>query len=110
MRSSLIFLFCKFLHRSLDLSDNKISNFAEIVKLGKIETLKCLNVAGNGIKCVELPDCRPDEQLNIFVNLVELVLRDNPIEDKVRSRLFFANLNKLKCPMIPKSGSGSVKN
>lgn len=100
-----LFIFCKFLHRSLDLSENKISNFAEIVKLGKIETLKCLNVAGNGIKCVELPDCRPDEQLNIFVNLVELVLRDNPIEDKVRRRLFFANLNKLKCPLIPKSES-----
>lgn len=70
----------------MDLSDNRITNFNEIVKLGKIETLKCLNVAGNGIKCIELPNCRPDEQLNIFVNLVELILRDNPIEDKVSAR------------------------
>lgn len=77
------------LNRSLDLSDNKISNFNELVKLGKIETLKCLNVAGNGIKRVELPECRPDEQLGIFVNLVELILRDNPIEDKVSSQSFY---------------------
>lgn len=72
----------------MDLSDNKISNFNEIVKLGKIETLKCLNVAGNGIKRVELPECGPDEQLSIFVNLVELILRDNPIEDNVSTRIF----------------------
>lgn len=73
----------------MDLSDNNISNFNEIVKLGKIETLKCLNIAGNGIKVVEFPACGSDQQLNIFVNLVELILRDNPIVDKV-GRSFFS--------------------
>ncbi|XP_037047366.1 tubulin-specific chaperone E [Bradysia coprophila] len=81
--------------QSLDLSNNKISNFNEIVKLGKIETLRCLNVAGNGIKRIELPECRPDQQLSIFVNLVELILRDNPIEDK---SFAFNELDKL--PML----------
>lgn len=80
------------------MSDNKISNFNEIVKLGNIETLKCLNVAGNGIKKVELPECRPDAQLSIFVNLVEFILRDNPIEDKVSDatpRRFYLSAGKI---------------
>lgn len=79
-KSTFVFI---YFNRSLDLSNNNISNFNEIVKLGNIETLKCLNVAANGLKRVELPDCRPDEQLKIFVNLNEIILKDNPIEDKV---------------------------
>lgn len=77
---------------SLDLSGNEIVDFAEIINLGRLHTLRALNVAENRIATVQLPDCEADEYLDIFGGLVEINLKENPIADDVRA---FNELDKL---------------
>lgn len=68
---------------------NNITDFQEIINLGRLSTLKKLNLADNAIRLVEFPDCDPNEKLTIFKNLVEINLKDNSIEDDVSFCLLF---------------------
>lgn len=78
--------------RDLDLHRTKLSDFNQIVKLGNIKTLNCLNLMENGIEEVKLPDCDPAKKLNIFIGLAKLNLFHNPIYDEIAT---FNELDKL---------------
>lgn len=78
---------------SLDLHQNKLSDFAEIVQLGGIRTLKKLFLMKNGLREIQLPDCPPTEYLTLFPHLEELNLRDNVIDDEMAA---FNELDKLE--------------
>lgn len=78
---------------SLDLHQNQLSNFDEILKLGGIKTLKRLFLMGNDIQQIKFPDCPPSEYLSIFPYLEELNIRDNPIDDEMAA---FNELDKLE--------------
>ncbi|GAB0088706.1 Tubulin-specific chaperone E [Sergentomyia squamirostris] len=81
----------KNLHK-LDLHKNNLSSFQEILKLGQIESLEVLLLMVNGIRSIKLPDCEPSEYLDMFRNLLEINLRDNPIENEIDT---FNELDKL---------------
>lgn len=72
---------------------NMLSNFAEILKLGNIQSLEVLLLMHNGLKRIHLPDCEPTQHLDIFPNLLEINLKDNPIENEVET---FNELDKLQ--------------
>lgn len=84
MPKQLTYLLC----RCLDLQMNSLSNFQEILKLGNIRTLKHLNLMKNDIRYVQLPDCQPNEAVTIFENLIEINLKENPIENEVSTFTF----------------------
>lgn len=77
---------------SLDLSSNRIADFAEIINLGRLQTLQALNIAENRIVAVQLPDCDDTEYADVFSGLVEINLKENPIAD---DRAAFNELDKL---------------
>ncbi|XP_055695398.1 tubulin-specific chaperone E [Lutzomyia longipalpis] len=91
----------------LDLHKNNLSSFDEILKLGNIVNLKVLLLMQNGLQRINLPDCEATEYVEIFPNLMEINLRDNPIENEIET---FNELDKLKSLAIlnqtpdPKSG------
>ena len=78
---------------SLDLHQNRLSDFNEILKLGGIKTLKRLFLMSNGLRKIQLPDCAPSEYVPVFQYLEELNIRDNPIEDEM---VTFNELDKLE--------------
>lgn len=65
------------------MQQNHIASFQEIINLGRLSTLKHLNLSENQLSAVHLPDCDPSLRLDIFENLIEINLRDNPIQDDV---------------------------
>lgn len=78
---------------SLDLHQNKLSDFDEIAKLGGVKTLKRLFLMQNGLRKIQLPDCPPSEYVSLFPYLEELNLRDNAIDDELAA---FNELDKLE--------------
>uniref|UniRef100_A0A1B0DGZ3 Tubulin-specific chaperone E n=1 Tax=Phlebotomus papatasi TaxID=29031 RepID=A0A1B0DGZ3_PHLPP len=92
---------------NLDLHMNKLSNFDEILKLGNIQSLEVLLLMHNGLRRIHLPDCEPTQHLDIFPNLLEINLKNNPIENEVET---FNELDKLQHLSVvnqtpdPKSG------
>ncbi|XP_059620086.1 tubulin-specific chaperone E [Phlebotomus argentipes] len=93
--------------QNLDLHKNNLSSFEEILKLGHIQSLKVLLLMQNGLRRIHLPDCEPTDYLDIFRNLLEINLRDNPIENESET---FNELDKLQQLSVlnqspdPKSG------
>lgn len=83
---------CFRLLETLDLSENRIVDFQQIINLGRLSTLRSLNVAENRLADVRLPDCGPDEFVDLFAGLVEINLRENPIADDCDA---FNELDKL---------------
>lgn len=78
---------------SLDLSQNGICDFAQLIELGRLSTLRALNLADNQLSAVELPDCEPDRHLDaLFGGLCEINLKGNPIRDRLAT---FNELDKL---------------
>lgn len=78
---------------SLDLHQNRLSDFTEIAKLGGIRSLKRLFLMQNGIRQIQLPECAPSEYVALFPHLEEINLRDNVIEDELAA---FNELDKLE--------------
>lgn len=76
----------------LIISDNEISDFDEVLKLGSLPVLKELQLNNNQIREVTLPDCDFVEKLNVFKSLETLNLRNNPITDE---KNMFNDLDKL---------------
>lgn len=74
-------------NRNLDLQQNRLTNFQEIINLGRLNALKYLNLSENLLTDIEFPDCDPMKWLNIFENLIEINLRENPIQDEVNKLL-----------------------
>lgn len=97
---------------TLVISENSISDFEEILKLGNLSRLKELQVNHNQIKTFNLPPCDYNERLNIFVSLETLNLRHNPVEDETN---MFNELDKLPAltklsytnQKVTESGDGS---
>uniref|UniRef100_A0A1L8E665 Tubulin-specific chaperone E n=1 Tax=Nyssomyia neivai TaxID=330878 RepID=A0A1L8E665_9DIPT len=79
--------------QNLDLHMNNLGTFDEVLKLGHIESLRVLLLMKNGLQRIKLPDCEPTEYLEIFVNLQEINIRDNPIENEMET---FNELDKLQ--------------
>lgn len=77
---------------TLIISENSISDFGEILKLGNLSNLRELQVNNNQLTSVKLPECDNNERLEIFKSLEILNLRHNPIEDEVN---LFNELDKL---------------
>lgn len=77
---------------TLVISENSITNFEELLRLGNLTRLKELQANNNQLKTVKLPHCDYNERLNIFVSLEILNLRHNPIDDE---RDMFNELDKL---------------
>lgn len=67
---------------TLIISENSISDFEEILKLGNLSLLKELQVNNNLLTGVKLPHCDHTERLSIFKSLEILNLRHNPIADE----------------------------
>lgn len=78
--------------RFLDLKENPLNSFNEVIKLSNVRTLETLLCIGNHIEKVLLPECLPTERLTIFENLKELNMQENQIEDQVSA---FNELDKL---------------
>lgn len=78
---------------TLDLSENGIVDFGELINLGRLQTLRSLNVAENRLNGVRLPDCEADELSDLFEGLCEINLKENPIEDDCAA---FNELDKLR--------------
>ncbi|XP_037947546.1 tubulin-specific chaperone E [Teleopsis dalmanni] len=78
--------------RELDLHCTKLVDFKQICKLGNITTLRCLNIMNNAIEEIKLPDCESNEKLNIFLELENINLFNNPIWNEADA---FNELDKL---------------
>ncbi|XP_017074905.1 tubulin-specific chaperone E isoform X2 [Drosophila eugracilis] len=79
-----------YLHRT------NIMDFDQVAKLGKLTTLRLLNLMENGIEEIRLLDCDPQEKLNIFVSLEQLNLLHNPIWNEADTFNELDKLPKLK--------------
>lgn len=77
---------------TLIIGENSIEDFAEVLKLGNLATLKELLVNNNKLTCVTLPHCDHTERLDIFRSLETINLRHNPIADDAA---MFNELDKL---------------
>jgi Leucine-rich repeat (LRR) protein len=64
---------------TLILSENDVSDFAEVLKLSNLPALKELLLNNNQLTCVKLPFCDYTERLKIFKSLETLNLRHNPV-------------------------------
>lgn len=82
---------------SLDLHQNQLADFNEIVKLGGVRTLKRLFLMKNGLRHIQLPDCAPSEYVPLFPYLEELNLRDNLIDDEMGAFNELDKLERLQC-------------
>jgi len=69
--------------QELDLHRTNIIDFDQVAKLGNLTTLRLLNLMENGIEEIKLPDCDPQEKLNMFASLEQLNLLYNPIWNEV---------------------------
>ncbi|KAI8037426.1 tubulin-specific chaperone E [Drosophila gunungcola] len=78
--------------QELDLHRTNIMDFDQVAKLGNLSTLRLLNLMENGIEEIKLPDCDPQEKLNMFVSLEQLNLLHNPIWNEADA---FNELDKL---------------
>lgn len=67
---------------TLIISENSISDFDEILKLGNLSLLKELQANNNLLTAVKLPNCDHSMRLSIFKSLETLNLRHNPIADE----------------------------
>lgn len=77
---------------TLIISENSISDFEEILKLGNLSLLKELQANNNLLTGVKLPNCDHTERLSTFKSLETLNLRHNPIVDE---GAMFNELDKL---------------
>ncbi|XP_016931138.1 tubulin-specific chaperone E isoform X1 [Drosophila suzukii] len=78
--------------QELDLHRTNIIDFDQVAKLGNLTTLRLLNLMENGIEEIKLPDCDPQEKLNMFASLEQLNLLYNPIWNEADA---FNELDKL---------------
>lgn len=89
----------------LDLHMNKLNDFSQILKLGRINSLENLLLMENGITRIQFPEIDVTKSLNIFENLKIINLRDNPIFDEITA---FNELDKLQSLEVlsqtPKAG------
>ncbi|XP_018330866.1 tubulin-specific chaperone E [Agrilus planipennis] len=65
----------------LDIEDNKVGKWEEIIKLGVIKTLEQLILENTGIKEIKFPCKDGDNACNNFENLKKLTLTNNEISD-----------------------------
>lgn len=87
--------------RELSLQRNNLTSFKDISRLGDISTLQTLDLQGNGIQCVELAPCLPTECLtDVFANVEQINLSDNPIVDYNGAFNELDKLPALKCLLI----------
>lgn len=93
---SKIFIYLLFSFRELDLHRTKLMDFDQVCKLGNIKTLTSLNLMENGIEEIKLPECEPNEKLEVFASLEHLNLFYNPIWNEVDAFNELDKLPKLK--------------
>lgn len=87
--------------RELSLQANSLASFKDISRLGNIHTLQILDLQCNGIQHVELPACLPTECLaDVFANVEQINLSDNPIVDHNRAFNELDKLPALKCLLV----------
>lgn len=89
---------------TLIISDNSISDFDEVLKLGNLPALMELLVNNNQLTSVKLPRCDYTDRLNFFKSLETLNLRHNPIVDEPS---MFNELDKL--PMLSRLSYMNLK-
>ncbi|KAL0273899.1 UNVERIFIED_CONTAM: hypothetical protein PYX00_006466 [Menopon gallinae] len=77
---------------NLDLEGNQFESWGEINKLGKIKTLKSMNLRACGLKEINFPS-PDDSETDLFENLESLALSNNLFDDWVH----ISELDKLRC-------------
>lgn len=95
--------------QSLDLHQNRLSDFSEVLKLGEIRTLKRLFLMKNGLRTLHLPDCAPTDYVAAFAHLEELNLRENPLEDEMATFNELDKLERLRCLCQSPAGKGGFE-
>ncbi|XP_011503060.1 PREDICTED: tubulin-specific chaperone E [Ceratosolen solmsi marchali] len=65
----------------LSLEKNLISNWDEILKLGKLPCLRSLNLNSNKIKVIRFPSKEATDKVDLFPSLIQFHISDNCIED-----------------------------